>query len=332
MFIQLGRRPARALALVALGLALGMTAIPAPAGAETYPNRPIRIVVPAAAGGALDVIARLLAQKVGEIWKQQLYVDNRPGANWIIGMDAVAKSPPDGYTLLFVASSGLTVNPFVFANMPLDPLTELAPIIVATHTPFVLLLGPTVPAKTVSEFIAYLRANPGKLNHASNSATTMLASELFKMRAKVDYVDVNYRGASQAIVALQSGTTEFCFVDLGSATAAIEGKTLRPLALTSPTRYELAPDIPALAEQGLPGYAVTSMTLLLAPANTPADILDKLNGVVQQALQAPDVVGKLRAIGQAVSGGSRAQAAAAVRDEAQQWKQLIAERHIQLAR
>ena len=212
-------------------------------------------MVPAAAGGALDVIARLLASKVAENWKQQLYVENRPGANWIIGMDAVAKSAPDGYTLLFVASSGLTINPYVFPNMPLDPLRDLTPVTIATQTPFVLLLNPAVPAKTVPEFIAHLRANPGKLNHASNSATTMLVSELFKQQAKVDYLDVNYRGASQAIVATHGGTTEFCFVDLGSATAAIEGKTLRALGLTSPTRYKLNPDIPTFAEHGLPGYS-----------------------------------------------------------------------------
>jgi tripartite-type tricarboxylate transporter receptor subunit TctC len=332
MHIQARRRSARGLALAALALWLTAPAPARAADAQGYPNRPVRIVVPAAAGGALDIIARLMAQKIGENWKQQLYIDNRPGANWIIGMDAVAKSPPDGYTLLVVASSGLTVNPYVFANMPLDPLSDLAPIIVTTRTAFVLLINPSVPARTVPEFIAYLRAHPGKLNHASNSATTMLASELFKMRANVEYVDVNFRGASQAVVATQSGTTEFCFVDLGTASAAIEGKTLLPLAVTSPTRYELAPDIPTLAEQGLPGYSVSSMTLLLAPANTPAELLDKLNGAGQQALDSPDVSGKLRAISQAVSGGTRAQAVEAVRAEAQQWKQLITERNIQLTR
>ncbi len=269
---------------------------------------------------------------MAEAWKHQLYVENRPGANWIIGMDAVAKSPPDGYTLLFVASSGLTVNPYVFPNMPLDPLRDLTPVTIATHTAFVLLLNPAVPAKTVPEFIAHLRANPGKLNHASNSATTMLASELFKMHAKVDYLDVNFRGASQALVATHGGTTEFCFVDLGSATAAIEGGTLRPLALTAPTRYELNPDIPTLAEHGLPGYSVLSMTLMLAPAGVPGEIMAKLNAAFQQALEAPDVAAKLRSIGQAVMGGSSEEAAQALRAEARQWEQLIKERNIQLGR
>jgi tripartite-type tricarboxylate transporter receptor subunit TctC len=304
----------------------------ASAEAQTYPSRPVRIVVPAAPGGALDVIARLLASKVGEIWKQRPYIENKPGANWIIGMEAVAKSPPDGYTLLFVASAALTVHPFVFPNMPLDPLHDLGLVMSATHTPFVLLINPSVPARTVPEFIEHVRANPGKLNHASNSTTTMLASELFKARAKLEYVDINYRGASQAIVATQSGSTQLCFVDLGSGMSAIEGKTLYPLGLTSPTRYDLIPDMPTVAEQGLPGYSAASMTLLLAPASVPTGIVGAVNAAFQRARQSPEVVKRLHAMGQAVSNESRAEAAEALQSEAEQWKRLIAERHIQFGR
>jgi tripartite-type tricarboxylate transporter receptor subunit TctC len=324
-------RLAGGLGLLVLGLSMGVTALPGSAGAQTYPNRPVRIVVPAAAGGALDIMSRLLAHKMGEIWKQQLYVDNRPGANWIIGMDAVAKSSPDGYTLLFVASAA-TINPYVFPNIPLDPSRDLTLVTIATHTPFVLLLNQSVPAKTVPEFVAHLRANSGKLNHASNSATTMLASELFKARADVNYVDVNYRGASQAIVATQSGTTQFCFVDLGSGMGAIEGKLLRPLALTTLTRYELTPEIPTIAEQGLPGYSASSMTLLLAPTNVPGEIVEKINAAFQQALASADVKDKLHAMGQGVARASREEAARALSSEARQWKQLITERNIQFGR
>jgi tripartite-type tricarboxylate transporter receptor subunit TctC len=325
-------RLAGGLGLFVLALCASVTALPGSADAQNYPNRPVRVVVPAAAGGALDIIARLLAHKAGEIWKQQLYVDNRPGANWIIGMDAVAKSPPDGYTLLFVASAALTINPYVFANMPLDPVQDLTLITIATHTPFVLLLNQSVPAKTVPEFIAHLRGNPGKLNHASNSATTMLASELFKARAGVDYVDINYRGASQAIVATQAGTTQFCFVDLGSGMSAIEGKLLQPLALTTLTRYEPTPEIPAIAEQGLPGYSASSMTLLLAPAKVPEEIVEKINAALQQALASADVKEKLHAMGQGVAHANREEAARALSSEARQWKQLITERNIQFGR
>jgi tripartite-type tricarboxylate transporter receptor subunit TctC len=316
-----------------LALVLQCTAMAVgPVAAEGYPNRPVRVVVPAAPGGALDSIARLLSQKVAENKKQNFYVENRPGANWIIGMDAVAKAPPDGYTLLVVASAGLTINPFVFPNMPLDPRRDLVPITATTHTAFVLLLNPAVPAATVPELIAHLRANPGRLNHASNSATTMLASELFKQRAGVDYADVNFRGASQALVATLAGTTQFCFIDLGSGSTAIEGKTLRPLAVTSTARSEFHPEIPTLAEQGLPGYAARSTTLLLAPAQVPADVVSWLNAAFQEALDAPDVQAKMHAMGQGVVGGSAAQARQALETEAEQWARLIKERNIQLAR
>ena len=326
MRISLGLRLTRMVGAMMLLAALAQ----APAHAQTFPNRPVRIVVPAAAGGALDVISRILAIKVGEIWNQQLYVENKPGANWIVGMDAVAKSNPDGYTLLFVASSGLTINPYVF-KMPLDPLRDLTLVATATHTPFVLLVNNDVPAKTLPEFITHLKANPGKLNHASNSATTILNSELLKARANVSYVDVSYRGASQAIVATQAGTTQLCFVDLGSGSPAIQGNTLRALGLTSPKRYELAPDIPTIAEQGLPGYATSSTTLLLAPANTPKEIVDKISAAFQQAREAPDVKQKLNAIGQAVSTESPAESTPALRAEAQLWRQLIAERDIKFS-
>jgi tripartite-type tricarboxylate transporter receptor subunit TctC len=201
----------------------------------------------------------------------------------------------------------------------------------ATHTPFVLLVNNDVPAKALPEFITHLKANPGKLNHASNSATTILNSELLKARANVSYVDVSYRGASQAIVATQAGTTQLCFVDLGSGSPAIQGNTLRALGLTSPKRYELAPDIPTIAEQGLPGYATSSTTLLLAPANTPKEIVDKISAAFQQAREAPDVKQKLNAIGQAVSKESPAESIAALRAEAQLWQQLIAERDIKFS-
>ena len=224
----------------------------------------------------------------------------------------------------------MTINPYVF-NMPLDPLRDLTLVVTATHTPFVLLVNNDVPAKTLPEFITHLKANPGKLNHASNSATTILNSELLKARANVSYVDVSYRGASQAIVATQAGTTQLCFVDLGSGSPAIQGNTLRALGLTSPKRYELAPDIPTIAEQGLPGYATSSTTLLLAPANTPKEIVDKISTAFQQARESPDVKQKLNAIGQAVSTESLAESIAALRAEAQLWRQLIAERDIKFS-
>jgi tripartite-type tricarboxylate transporter receptor subunit TctC len=320
--------------LAAMTVALSMSAIVGSGHvhAQTYPNRPVRIVVPAAAGGALDLFSRILAQKVSEIWKQQVYVENKPGANWIIGMDTVARSAPDGYTLLFVASSGVTVNPYVFPKMPVDPMRDFTPVTMPTTTPFVLLANPKLPVKSIAEFIAYLRKNPGKLNHASNSATTMLVSELFKAQAKVAYTDVNYRGASQAINDTIGGATQFCFVDLGSGSIPIDAKTLNPLALTGPKRDPQHPDIPTLTEHALPGFLATASTLLLAPAKTPPDVLARLNTVFQKALDTPEVRAKFKKMGQVVVGGNAREIDTSLRAEAKQWKSLIEERHIRFDR
>jgi tripartite-type tricarboxylate transporter receptor subunit TctC len=301
-------------------------AAPSISRAQEFPTKPVKIVVPAAPGGALDIISRLIAQKSSEIVKQQFFIENKPGANWIIGMDYVAKSPPDGYTLLFIASSGITVNPHVFPNMPLDPVKDLAPITISTNTDFVLLANPSLPARNLAEFIAHLKANPGKLNHASNSATTMLVSALFKTQAGVDYVDVNYRGASQAIQDTMSGVTQFCFVDLGTGTGAIDGGTLRPLGITGAKRTELRPDLPTIAEQGLAGYAVSSATLLMAQTDLPAPIMQRLNGVFREALAAPDVKQKLTTMAQIVVGNSPAEATALLKPEYEQFGKLIRER------
>jgi tripartite-type tricarboxylate transporter receptor subunit TctC len=298
------------------------------ATAQTYPNRPIRMIVPAAAGGALDTISRLLAHKVSEISQLRIYIENKPGANWVIGMDAAAKAAPDGTTLLFIASSGLTIVPFVYSSLPVNPLKDLTPVTLATGTPYVLLVNPAVPAKSVSEFVTVLRANPGKLNHASNSATTILVSELFKAQARIDYVDVNFRGASEALTATQAGTTQFCFVDLGSGSGAIAGKMLRPLALTTPQRYPLAPDIPTFAENGLPGVSASSMTLIAAPAKISRDIVNTLNGKFRQALASPDVTARLRSMGQVVTADSPEDAAQTLAREARQWGTLIKQRNI----
>lgn len=313
---------------ILLGLAL-VQAAASSSRAQDYPNRPVKIIVPAAPGGALDTISRLLAQNVSQQFHQKFFIENKPGANWIIGMDATAKAPPDGYTLLFIADSGLTVIPFVSSHMPLDPLKDLEPISAVTTAPFVLLANPSLPVKTVADLVAYARAHPGKLNHGSNSATTILVSELFKQQAKIDFVDINFHGASEAIAATQAGTTQICFVDLGSATSAIQSKALRPLALTSPERYPLAPDIPTFAEAGLRNVAATSLTLVMGPRNIPRDIVNKLGVEFRAALNAPDVTARLRSMGQVVDNATAAQTAKELVSTAHQWQALIKERNIQ---
>lgn len=316
-------------------LLLGLTLVPTGASTsrvQDYPSRPVKIIVPAAPGGALDTISRLLAQRVSQLSHAQFFIENKPGANWIIGMDAAAKAAPDGYTLLFVADSGLTVIPFVSPHMPLDPLKDLEPISAATTAPFVLLANPNLPVKSVADLVAYGRTHPGKLNHASNSATTILVSELFKQQAKIDYVDINFHGASEAIAATQAGTTQICFVDLGSATSAIESKTLRPLALTSAQRYPLAPDIPTVAEAGLRNVAATSLTLVMAPRNVPRDVVKKLGIKFRAALNTPEMVTRLRSFGQVVNDAAAEETAKELTSKAHEWQALIKERNIQFGK
>jgi tripartite-type tricarboxylate transporter receptor subunit TctC len=300
------------------------------AAAQTYPQRPVRLIVPAAAGGGLDVLARFMAQRVSEIWHQQLFVENKPGANFIIGMDAVAKAEPDGYTLLFVSSAGLTINPVVFAKLPLDPMRDLMPVTITTSNPFVLLVNNSVPARSVQELVAFLKANPGKLNHASNSASTMLVSELFKARAGVDYIDINFRGGGPAIISTEAGDTQLCFVDLASATAALSSDRVRVLAVTTADRYKLRPELPTLAENGVAGYSAAAWGVVLAPAKTPTEIITKINSSFREALKSPQLIERIHAVGNEVVGSSQEEALNTLSAEAAQWSNLVRERHIQL--
>jgi tripartite-type tricarboxylate transporter receptor subunit TctC len=299
------------------------------AQAQDYPapGRPIRIVVPAAAGGALDMMGRLLAQTISENWKRQAYVENRPGANWIIGMDAVVRSEPDGYTLLVVSGSGLSVNPAVFPNVPFDPFRDLMPVASLTRGTYALLANPDVPVSNAAELIAHLKANPGKLNHGSNSATTILLSALFRSLAKVDYVDVNYKGASQAIADTMAGVIQFCFVDFGSALPAVQSGKLKLLAVASPTRYSLVPEVPAVAED-VPGFTMDGGMILLAPAKTPLDVRDRLNGLVREALNSAETRNRIQLMGQLPGEASPDQIQQTLRAEAERWKALIKQRNI----
>jgi tripartite-type tricarboxylate transporter receptor subunit TctC len=315
-------------AFVAWLAALLCTALPVAAQAQAYPARPVRMIVPAAPGGGLDLVARMLAGKVSEQWGQQIVVENRPGANFIVGTDAAVKAAPDGYTLLFSASPAITINPAVFPDLPHSPLRDLVPISLVSSNPMVLLVNNAVPAQSMQELIAHLRVNPGKLNHASNSASTMLTSELFKSLAKVDYADINYKGGILAVAATSAGETHFCFVDAGSATGAMKAGRVRAMAVTSPQRYKLLPDIPTLAEAGVAGYANTFYTVVLAPAGTPAAVIARVNAEIARAVAVPEVAARFESVGSEAVGSSSAEASRVLRADAEQWAKLVRERNI----
>jgi tripartite-type tricarboxylate transporter receptor subunit TctC len=311
-----------------LGLIASLMLLCNPANAQTYPSRPVRIIVPAAAGGALDLVGRMLAQGLSQNLKQQTYVENKPGANMMIGTELVSKSAPDGYTLLYVSNSALTVTPYIFDKIQFDPLRELIPVAIVSLAPYILLANKSVPGGSLTGLVAYMREHPGKLNHASNSASTMLISELLKSVAQVDYVDVNFRGASNALVATQSGTTQFAFVDSGSGAMALQSNELRALGITTATRSKQNPDIPTFAEQGFPGLAVTSTTVLLVPKDTDRDIVETIKRAALSSLKSPDIETRFHAIGLDVGGQSGDEAYQTLTQVARGWEKLIKERNI----
>jgi tripartite-type tricarboxylate transporter receptor subunit TctC len=218
----------------------------------------------------------------------------------------------------------------MYSNLPYNPERDLAPVMIATSNPFVLLVNNNVPAKSLPEFLSLLRANPGKLNHASNSATTILSSELLKALARVEYADINYKGGVLAAAATASGETEFCIVDMGSATSPMKGGRVRPLAVTTAQRYKLQPEIPTIAESGVPGYASAAWVVILAPAKTPAEIIAKLNADLRQVLHTPDVVARAEGLGSEVVANTPEEATRMLRADLEQWARLMKERNIKL--
>ncbi|MDB5794970.1 MAG: transporter substrate-binding protein [Noviherbaspirillum sp.] len=318
----------RRIKLAALWLCTAGALLPQIAAAQAYPAKPVRIIVPAAPGGGLDSTARILANYLSEVWNQKVLVDNRPGANSIVGAEMVAKSVPDGYTLLIAPSGALTINPLVYPNLPYNPQRDLIPVSLVTTTSFMLLVNSEVPAANVPELLAHLRANPGKLNHASNSASTIISSELLKSLAKVDFVDINYKGGGPATTSTMAGETQFCLVDTGSAAGPIKSGKVRALALTAPQRSRLYPDIPTLAEAGVPGYERSSWMAVLAPHGTPPDIVGKVNAALKQVLAQPKAVANLEGLGLDVVASSPEDATRILREDAEQVARVVKERKI----
>ena len=261
------------------------------ASAQTYPSKPIRLVVPFPAGGSLDVVARAIGQKLSEAWGQPVVIDNRPGAGGNIGADLVAKSLPDGYTILEGALSTHAVNVSLYSRMPYDPVRDFEPITLVAVTPNVLVLNPSVPANDVKELIAYAKANPGKLSFGSgsNGSAGHLAGELFKMEAGVDMVHVPYKGAAPAMQDLLAGRVQLMFDNLANSMQQVRAGKLKALAVTTAHRSTLVPELPTLSEAGLPGFDISTWWGFLAPRGTPKEIVAKWNAEVTRILATPEM-------------------------------------------
>lgn len=320
----------RQLLVGALALALGLAA--SASHAAGYPERPVRIVVPTTQGGGADYIARSIAAELSERWGQSVFVENRPGANGVIGVEAVARAAPDGYTLLMTFTDHF-VNPSLHASLPFDMIRDFAPVTFIGSLPFVLATHPAVPAKSVQELIAVARSKPGYLNFGSagTGGSLHLAGELFKMMADVDMTHVPYKGTSAAMPDLISGQLHLIFTSAISAKPHADAGRLRLLAVTSPKRAEDLPDLPTVAESGVPNFDVGIWYGMLAPAKTPQDVLAKLNSEIGSIVRADKFRAAMAKQGVTVAPGTPAQFAQFYTAEIEKWAKVVKEGNIRLA-
>ncbi len=307
-------------------IVLSLLAAVVPAAAQNYPDRVVRIVNPYPPGGSVDITARILAQKLSEITGHQFIVENRPGAGGNTGADGVAKSEPDGYTLLFTAPGPLAVNQTLYSKgLPFDPTKDFTPIAIFALTPIVLMVNPKVPVNNVKELIAFAKANPGKVNFGSAGmgSTPHLSGELFKSMAKVEITHVPYRGTGPAMNDLVGGHIQMMFDLLPASLPQINSGNVRALANAGAKRPAALPKLPTVEEQGLSGFDSASWVALAAPAKTPPAVLARLREEVGKAIAAPDVVARLHELGSEPGTTSEKDVRAFLEKETKKWAEVI---------
>lgn len=289
-----------------------------------YPSRAVRVVVPFPPGGGTDIISRTVAQKLNETWRQPVVVDNRSGANGIIGTDIGAKAKPDGYTVLVVIATH-AINPFLYPKLPYNTAADFTPVTLMAQYPFILTAHPSVPAKSVRDLIALARSKPGQLSYASsgNGSGPHLGMELFKSAAKIEVVHVPYKGAGPANTDLISGQVQLMFNNFLAAMPMISAGRLRVLAVTSAKRSQVMPEVPTMAESGLPGFAVTGWYGVLVPAGTPQAIVTKIQSEIAAALRVSAVNSRLKSEGAEPVGSTPEQFAKFLQVETQKWATVI---------
>ena len=317
---------------VARVLAAGAGLLLASAGlaqSPGYPDRPVKIIVPFAAAGPTDVVARLITQKLSEKYGQQFYIENVAGAGGNLGMATAGRSPPDGYTILFVSSS-YTVNPSLYAKPPCDPDRDFAPVTKAAGSPNGLFVHPSIPAKSVKELVDLLRANPGKYTFASPGigTTPHLSSELFKLTFALDFALAPFPGGGPSIQSVVGGHTPMCFQAIPPATPLVKDGKLRALAITAKTRSPALPDVPTLDELGIKDQEAETMQGVLVPSGTPKPIVELLQAEIARIVNLPDVRDKMLAMGLEPDGMSSAEFAAYIKADVAKWKKVIADAKI----
>lgn len=309
-------------------LAAALLAVSAGAAiAQTYPVKPVRMIVPFPAGGATDIVGRLIAQKLSETWSQQVIVDNRGGAGGTIGSDVAAKSAPDGYTILVATSSTHAIAPSLYSKLPYDPVRDFAPVTLIASATILLAVHPSVPASNVRELIALAKRQPQALSFASsgNGGISHLIGEQFKSMAGVQMLHVPYKGDTPALVDLVSGQVSLMFGTAVSFLPYVKAGRLKALAVTNPKRSPVVPDIPTVAESGLPGFEALQWFGIFAPAGTPKDIVARLNADIVKILRQPDVRERLTSLGADVVGNTPEQFAAFLKADAAKWARIVKE-------
>jgi tripartite-type tricarboxylate transporter receptor subunit TctC len=310
-----------------LGALVAATVISAqPAEAQkAYPDKPVRIVVPFAAGGGVDILTRIMGQYLTERLGQQVIVDNRPGAGGNLGTDAVAKSPPDGYTLVMGTTGTHTINPGLYPKLPYDAVKDFRPITLTASVPNLLVVNPELPVKSARELIELAKASPGKLNFGSfgNGTSNHLSGELLKSVAQIDVVHVPYKNAPQAVIDLMTGQISFAFINMPLALPHVQGGKLRALAVTGAKRSTAAPEFPTMAEAGVPGFVVESWYGLLAPAGTPDAIIERLHRDVVAVLAKPEVQSAFAQQGAEPMTSTPAEFATLIAEGKKQWAEII---------
>ena len=314
----------RIAALLSLSLAAGAVL------AQAYPSKPIRIVVPFAAGGTSDILARAIGPKMTDAWGQPVVVENKTGANGNVGAEFVVRSAPDGLTMLLSDVGAIAINPSVYPNMPFDPVKDFSPIIMVSYSPHVLAVHPSVPATNVKELVAFAKANPGKLNFA-NSGTggaPHLAGVDFAQRTGIQWAYIPYKGGSQAVTDVVAGQSNVLFNGMLATYPSVKGGRLRGIAVTSAQRVASAPELPTLIESGLPGFVTGSYQGLLAAANTPREVVMKLNAEITRILNTPEIRDMLAKQGTEVRADTPEQLGSFIAGEKARWATVVKENGI----
>jgi tripartite-type tricarboxylate transporter receptor subunit TctC len=314
--------------LAVLGTATHLAAVPA--SAQAYPDRMIKIVVPFTPGGPVDLVARLVAQRMAPALGQSVVIENRPGGAGVIGVKAVANAEPDGYTLLFGNVSTLAVIPAVTRNRDYDPAKNFVPVAKVSDSPELLVVDPALPVRSVGEFIAYAKAHPGTLNYGSSGYgnATHLSAEWFKSKTGVDIVHVPYKGLSDALTGLLGGQVIMAFGAIEGVLPLVQQGKLRPLAVTTASRFPLLPDLPTMIESGVAGFMVTSFEGVVAPAGTPAAVVTRLNTAINNSVASADLQARFAQLGIQPNTGTPQEFAAFFAAENRKWAAIVADARI----